>query len=82
MYIYQIAAWGVIVSLSLMLIGGLVLWAYSARAVSGQIAAAGPEAEATRRFHQQLARWFFVYGIAMILGGLGLLFWAARYFLL
>ena len=26
----------------------------------------GPEAEATRAFHSHLARWFFVYGCAVI----------------
>jgi hypothetical protein len=81
MYIYQTAAWGIIVSLSLMLVGGLVLWAYSARVPYGQLSASGLEAEATKRFHLQLARWFFIYGVAMVIGGLGLLCWSARYFI-
>jgi len=81
MYIYQIAAWGVIASLSLMLVGGLVLWAYGERAPQGEVGVTGPETEATRRFHHRLARWFFIYGIAMVSGGVGLLFWAGAYFI-
>ncbi len=81
MYIYQTAAWGIIASLSLMLVGGLVLWAYSARTPHGQLSSTGLEAEATKRFHLQLSRWFFIYGVAMVTGGLGLLCWSARYFI-
>ena len=80
MHIYQIAAWSVIASLSLMLVGGLVLWAYGARVPQGELSATGPEAEATKRFHRRLARWFFIYGIAMVIGGTALLFWAGAYF--
>lgn len=73
------ATWSTIVGLALMLVGGLVLWAYggsrpSARARLGE---AGPEAEATRQFHSRLARWFFIYGGLLITIGLALLLWAA-----
>ena len=81
MHIYQLAAWSVIASLSLMLVGGLVLWAYGERVPPAAFSVTDPEAEATRRFHQRLSRWFFFYGIAMVLSGTALLFWAGSYFI-
>jgi len=80
MNIYQLAAWSVIAGLSLMLVGGLVLWAYGARQLAAPLQA-GPEAEATQQFHRRLARWFFIYGILVVAGGAALLFWAGSFFL-
>lgn len=80
MTIFQAAAWSVIAGLSLMLVGGLVLWAYSTRP-STTIAAGGLEAEATHRFHRRLTRWFFVYGVLVIAAGAALLFWGGSIFL-
>lgn len=78
MSIYQLAAWGVILGLALMIVGGLMLWAYGARrrarAPSGF---AGPEAEGARLFHLMLARWFFLYGVAVVVTGVALLLWAS-----
>ena len=73
------ATWSVIIGLSLMLVGGLVLWAYGGRRQSAlrPIAESGPEAEATRQFHGRLSRWFFIYGSLVVTLGLALLFWAA-----
>ena len=73
MAFYDSAAWGVIFGLALMLVGGLVLWAYGARrdrTTATSLTISGPEAEATRLFHTKLTRWFFVYGYIVI--GLGL----------
>ncbi len=78
--IYQVAAWSVIVGLSLMVVGGLMLWAYGARQGERGALAGGPEAEATHRFHQRLARWFFIYGMIVIALGGSLLFWGGSYF--
>jgi hypothetical protein len=77
-----LATWSVIAGLALMLVGGLVLWAYGGRRplLPRAIAETGPEAEATRQFHQRLARWFFVYGSLVITLGLALLLWAASRF--
>jgi hypothetical protein len=77
-----LATWSMICGLALMLVGGLVLWAYGGRRplLSRSIAETGPEAEATRQFHQRLARWFFVYGSLVITLGLALLLWAASRF--
>jgi hypothetical protein len=78
MNIYELAVWGVILGLSLMMVGGLMLWAYGARrrrrAPSGF---SGPEAESARYFHLQLARWFFLYGVTIIIAGIGLILWAS-----
>jgi hypothetical protein len=41
----------------------------------------GPEAEATRNFHLNLVRWFFIYGILVIAAGTALLLWAGSVFL-
>ena len=76
MMIYQYAIWAVIGGLSLMLIGGLVLWAYGARPASVAVPGTGIEAESTRVFHTRLARWFFIYGTMALTSGLALLLWA------
>lgn len=77
-----LATWSTIAGLALMFIGGLVLWAYGARSHSvAKYAEVGMEGEATRRFHQKLARWFFTYGALILTLGLVLLFWAASNFL-
>jgi hypothetical protein len=81
MGIYDKAAWSVIFSLALILVGGLVLWAYGARQrAAGVLKLTGPEAEAAQRFHAQLARWFFLYGVGVIAVGIALLLWAASIF--
>ena len=75
---YDIAAWSVVLSLSLMMVGGLTLWAYGARRQEPPPSGfAGPEAESARLFHVRLARWFFVYGISVILVGTAMLLWAS-----
>ncbi len=76
------ATWGTIIGLSLMLVGGLVMWAYGGRRAlaASKFVEVGLESEATRRFHQFLARWFFTYGSMVITLGLALLLWAASNF--
>jgi hypothetical protein len=78
-----LATWSTIIGLALMLVGGLVLWAYGGRrpASTVKLSGIGVEAEATRRFHEQLARWFFIYGSLIITLGLVLLLWSASNFL-
>ena len=75
--VYTFAAWMVVTGLALMVVGGLVLWAYGARRQAGPLQAEGPEAEATRAFHAKLSRWFFIYGVGVILAGGLLLLWAS-----
>jgi hypothetical protein len=76
MGIYRYAAWGVVFGLAFMLVGGLVLWAYGARRMTGLVEVTGPEAAATRLFHTKLIRWFFVYGVCMTTLGMAILLWA------
>ncbi len=77
MAIYDDASWSVIFGLSLMMVGGLMLWAYGARRrILSTQGFSGLEAEAAQHFHQKLARWFFLYGITIILTGVGFLLWA------
>ena len=77
-----LATWSVIIGLSLMLVGGLVLWAYGARRAStlSKLVDMGVEAEATLQFHQRLSRWFFFYGSLIITLGVAILFWAVSNF--
>jgi hypothetical protein len=76
------ATWSTIIGLALMLVGGLVLWAYGGRDSStAKLNNTGLEAEATRQFHQKLTRWFFIYGSLIVTLGLALLLWAALHFL-
>ncbi len=80
MGIYDHAAWGVIIGLALMLVGGLMQWAYGAkRRGNGDLilSSSGAEAEATQRFHVQLAGWFRLYGIALALIGAVTALWGA-----
>jgi hypothetical protein len=67
------AAWGIIIGLAFMLVGGLMLWAYDSRRerrIGVVLINTGPEMEATQRFHARLAHWFFFYGIVIFAGGL------------
>jgi sterol desaturase/sphingolipid hydroxylase (fatty acid hydroxylase superfamily) len=81
MSVSELASWSVILGLALMLVGGLVLWAYGARRSRAPIPVIGPEAEATQQFHTRLVRWFFVYGVTVIVIGLALLFWGGSIFI-
>lgn len=76
MGIYQKAAWAVILGLALILVGGLVLWAYGARRKSAAVISGGVEGAAAEAFHSKLARWFFLYGTGVIVAGVALLLWA------
>lgn len=77
MSVSQLAAWSVILGLSLMTVGGLILWAYGARRTRN-VTASGVEAEATQNFHTRLVRWFFVYGVSVVIAGAALLFWGGQ----
>lgn len=77
----DLTAWRVILGLSLMSVGGLVLWAYGSHRARNLVSVTGPEAEATRNFHLNLTRWFFIYGIIVVIAGAGLLLWAGSVFL-
>lgn len=77
----DLTAWRIILGLSLMCVGGLVLWAYGMRRKETVIAVGGPEAEATRNFHHHLSRWFLLYGLLISLIGGALLVWAGSVFI-
>jgi hypothetical protein len=69
----QVAVWSILFGLSLMLIGGLMLWAYSLhRPPLEDLQLKGPESDSARRFHSHLSRWFFLYGV--VVTTLGLIF--------
>lgn len=70
--------WIVLIGLSLVIVGGLMLWAYGLhrRLQDDELPTiAGPEATATRAFHTRLVSWFFWYGLIAVLIGLGLVVW-------
>jgi hypothetical protein len=78
MSILDRAAWSLILGLSLMIVGGLMLWAYGSRRRSSMPPNfTGPEAESARYFHHELANWFFFYGVATIIIGVALILWAS-----
>ena len=68
--------WGTLIGLSCLCVGGFVLWAYGARWTPKEVDALNHEPEATRLFHARLARFFFMYGIGLIVLGLAALLWA------
>lgn len=80
MGLYDNAAWSVIFSLSLMLVGGLMLWAYGGHEEEPkELPTTGPEATATRTFHLHLSHWFLFYGATLIVIGLISLLWSMVY---
>lgn len=80
MSIYNLAAWNVVLGLSLMFIGGLVLWAYGARHTATTPLTEGPEVDSAKLFHSRLTRWFFTYGVTIIAIGAALLLRASANF--
>jgi len=71
------ASWLVLIGLSLLFVGGFVLWVYGAQPPRTSVEVGGPESEATREVHTNLVQWFFLYGIVAALGGIGCLMGAA-----
>jgi len=70
MGLYDTSAWGVIASLALIAVGGLMVWAYGGHKIAPlNLSATGPEAEATKSFHRDLSSWFLFYGATLVVIG-------------
>jgi hypothetical protein len=65
--------WLTLLGLSLLFVGGFVLWVYGAHQPREVVEVVGPEQEATRAVHSHLVQWFFLYGIVAVIGGVGCL---------
>jgi hypothetical protein len=71
------ATWLTLLGLSLVFVGGFVLWVYGAQKPRRAVEVGGPEAKATQEFHAHLVQWFFLYGIVAVISGVGCLMVAA-----
>jgi hypothetical protein len=66
--------WMTLFGLSLLFVGGFVLWVYgSKRRTQTVIDMTGPEAEAARKLHGDFVQWFLLYGGAAMFTGIGCL---------
>jgi hypothetical protein len=63
--------WMTLVGMSLLFVGGLVLWVYGTRAPNPVVSDNAPEADATRKFHSDLVQWFLLYGAGAVFAGIG-----------
>ncbi|MDR3451001.1 MAG: hypothetical protein P4M15_14885 [Alphaproteobacteria bacterium] len=61
--------WLLLLGLSLIFVGGFVLWVYGAQ-TRKPVEIDGPERDATRQFHAHLVKWFFLYGVFAVISGL------------
>jgi len=65
--------WVTLLGLSLLFVGGFVLWVYSAQPPQQVANSNGPEAEAARKLHTHFVQWFLLYGGAAAFAGAGCL---------
>ncbi len=68
--------WLTLLGLSLLFVGGFVLWVYKGESPR-DITASGPEAEATQKLNNGFVQWFLLYGGAASFAGIGCLLTAA-----
>jgi uncharacterized membrane protein HdeD (DUF308 family) len=69
--------WVTLLGISLLFVGGFVLWVYGTHVSHKPIDTDAREAEATHKFHSYLVQWFFLYGIIAIIVGVACLLTAA-----
>jgi len=65
--------WLTLLGLSLLFVGGFVLWVYGMQPMRLPSATAEPEAEAPRNLHAHFVQWFLLYGAAAGFAGIGCL---------
>lgn len=83
MAMYDKTAWGVVIGLALLVVGGLMFWVYGNRTSQQTVVLnpTGPEAESTTLLHLKLIRWFYIYGVCLcVVGGFLLLRSVIRFF--
>ena len=66
--------WMTLLGLSLIFVGGFVLWVYGAQRPPTVIDdTRGAEAAATRKLYTHFVQWFLLYGAAAVFAGIGCL---------
>ncbi len=69
--------WMTLLGLSMLFVGGFVLWVYGAQRPRLSADAIAQEDEVVRKFHTHLAQWFLLYGAVTTFAGVGCLLTAA-----
>lgn len=77
MTIFFQATWMTVIGLSLLFVGGFVLWVYGAQNAHDTMLSEGAEIDSAKKLRTQLAQWFFLYGLVAVFFGAGCLVTAA-----
>jgi hypothetical protein len=73
MYTLSQITWMTLWGLSLLFVGGFVLWVYGAQKQPPTTDVFIQQGDVSRRFHAHLVRWFLLYGSLAIFAGIGCL---------
>jgi hypothetical protein len=73
MHTLSLVTWMTLWGLSLLFVGGFVLWVYGAEKPQFVLDGFEQENESPRGLHAEMARWFLLYGAAAAFAGAGLL---------
>ena len=73
MHPHSEVTWLTLLGLSLLFVGGFVLWVYGTQAPRGNGTPSGPEAEAASKLHTHYVQWFLLYGASAAFAGIGCL---------
>jgi hypothetical protein len=71
--------WMTLWGLSLLFVGGLVLWVYGTQKSQADLDVFEPQTGKLPQYRKQLMRWFFLYGEIAVFAGAGLLLTAALF---
>jgi hypothetical protein len=77
MVLFSEVTWATVLGLSLLFVGGFVLWVYGMEKAPASSGVLAQQDDVSRRFHAHLVRWFFLYGVLAVLTGVGFLLTAA-----
>ena len=69
--------WMTLLGLSMLFVGGFVLWVYGAQRPRLSTDALAHEGEVAHKFHTHLVQWFLLYGAVITFAGVGCLLTAA-----
>jgi hypothetical protein len=73
MFTLSLITWMTLLGLSLLFVGGFVLWVYGAQKQPPESDVFIQHGDVSRCFHGRLVRWFLLYGSLAIFGGIGCL---------
>ena len=65
--------WMTLLGVSLLFVGGFVLWVYGTHTTRDMTESSGKEREAARKLDSHFVQWFLLYGGATVFAGIGCL---------